>query len=110
MIGNMDMNKPTQSSKAGPALMGQVAVLFGENWDTLQTMFSRLMSKGVDIALVSSALAAEREHDLEQRSQAHARRFLWIDPLTPATEIRALVQAELGRLDVVIDLTMLPAG
>ncbi len=100
---------PSEFVRGHHHLLGKVVLLMGKDTAVLQTLVTQLAQKGADIALVCRKLPSETLRRLRESVELLGRQFLYIEesqqtPLSANQFIR-IITAEMGRLDIWIDLT-----
>ncbi|MFN2137927.1 MAG: hypothetical protein ACK2UK_18375 [Candidatus Promineifilaceae bacterium] len=91
-------------------LAGKVAVLFGENTPAVRRMIPALAGRGSDIAVVCSRASFAPLAPLGAGVQSAGRRLVFVDKALQETaggdQTIAAVLSKLGRIDVLIDLSV----
>lgn len=105
-------NNKWRPESANPQhLMGKVVLLIGNDTAVVQNLVTQLAQKGADIALVCWQMPQEAVRKIKESVQAVGRHLLLIEQTEPEHEASVMAQlvetiaAELGHLDIFIDLS-----
>jgi NAD(P)-dependent dehydrogenase (short-subunit alcohol dehydrogenase family) len=87
----------------------KVVLLIGQDTDALRSLITQLAEKGAHIALIGHNFSASNSRHLQDLVESAGRRFLFIDDSLKETgnaqEVVSEIIQQLGRLDILIDLS-----
>ncbi len=111
----VDTRRKHDAAYFNTRLAGKVVLLVGNDTAVLQTMILQLAQKGADIALICRQLSTETMRLIGEKVEALGQRFLFIKAkeltqdhahkVVHADQLIQTVVAQLGHLDVFIDLS-----
>ncbi len=90
-------------------MLGKVVLLVGNDITTIQTLVNQLTRKGADVALVCWHMPLDAGRKIKESVQAVGRHFLLLEhPENNDSSNHQVIEtiiSELGRLDLLIDLS-----